>query len=716
MGFYLELMETSNRAYQLGSCIVNPLENKLICNGSEQLLQPKFIELLACLVARYPEPITREELINHVWEGNFYVGEKALTNAIWHLRKAFKELDPEQTYIETLRKTGYRVLLKPEPIDTADKENPIGFSVTGAQIRQLFVALCVISLVVMYWLFSSPAKQTNTSFVLPLNSIESVTASPGREIYPSISNDQHYLVYSWRQLGKQNNLYLRDLHFPEHPAKQLTDSPFTEGRSVFSPDANTLYYYRTASDVCEIVKLSLINATSVVLGQCSNNYAPDLDISSDGKTLAYIADHTSESGDYVTRIKLLDLQAKQTKETVIPCNDDCGTVYESVSFSPDAQRVVVTRNVKNNQKALFLIDVKTGQSQRLTHDFVDIHGVDWHPSKEQLAFSAVEGGKRYGYFYDINNQTLINTQIAGMSSPNYSSDGSVYYHQWDLDKVITRLKIDEQVANSPFSMLSTNFSSLFPEYNQQQNKLLYVSNESGSSQLWIVNPDSSSRKQLTDFAHNTGEIRDPTWSADGRYILFSLYDNGSTRLYFYDFKVEQSQQIKLPFSHAVKPKFSADSQHILVSDGDYLYRYDLTGKSLGKAIEVPAQYGVETQTGDFLFTNSRHAIWIKHHDTGVEEMLVNDIKLARSYAWLLVAKNAYHEGRIYYYKERLGDYRISYYDLASKQHHDLIALPERAYSRSSGLTYIPNERWLVYTAYLSPEIEIKRLPAAYLPK
>ncbi|MEM6508656.1 MAG: translocation protein TolB, partial [Pseudomonadota bacterium] len=90
--------------------------------------------------------------------------------------------------------------------------------------------------------------------------------------------------------------------------------------------------------------------------------------------------------------------------------------------------------------------------------------------------------------------------------------------------------------------------------------------------------------------------------------------------------------------------------------------------------------------------------------------------LARSYAWLLVAKNAYHEGRIYYYKERLGDYRISYYDLASKQHHDLIALPERAYSRSSGLTYIPNERWLVYTAYLSPEIEIKRLPAAYLPK
>ncbi len=59
-------METTNRAYQLGRCVINPLENKLIHDNSEQILQPKFIELLACLVARYPEAITREELINIV--------------------------------------------------------------------------------------------------------------------------------------------------------------------------------------------------------------------------------------------------------------------------------------------------------------------------------------------------------------------------------------------------------------------------------------------------------------------------------------------------------------------------------------------------------------------------------------------------------------------------------------------------------------------------
>lgn len=60
-----------------------------------------------------------------------------------------------------------------------------------------------------------------------------------------------------------------------------------------------------------------------------------------------------------------------------------------------------------------------------------------------------------------------------------------------------------------------------------------------------------------------------------------------------------------------------------------------------------------------------YVIWIKYYDMGVEEMLVNDIKLVCSYVWLLVVKNVYYEGCIYYYKECLGDYCISYYDLVS---------------------------------------------------
>ncbi len=714
-------MEITHRAYQVGKCIIDPLENKMSCNGHETVLQPKFIELLNCLVNRHPDALTREELIEIVWEGNHFVGEKALTNAIWHLRKSFKELDPEQVYIETLRKTGYRLTQDPirlyseEQLQSPvkDKKWPVIFFVG------LLIIISMLSVGLLLWHFSGQHSQQQqySTFVLPINSIESVTASPGREIYPAVSNDLRYLVYSWRQLGKPANLYLRDLQNPEYPVKQLTDTSNAEGRSVFSPDGKTLYYYRYRhDDFCEIVKLSLVNATSVVLTQCSDEFYTDLDISTDGDTLVYIAEKMTATGARISQIKLLDLQSNQLKETVVPCLNSCEVIDETVSFSPDALQVAVTRTVENNQKALFLVDIESGKTQRLTPNYADIRGVDWHPKKNQLVFSAIESGKRYGYFLDIDTGKITNTQIAGMSSPNFSSDGSVYFHQWDLDKVITRLKLDEQVTSSPFSMLSTNFSSKYPAYNAAQRKLVYVSDESGSPQLWIVNSDSSARKQLTNLTHTVGEVLDPSWSENGRYILFSIADKGRSSLFYFDFKSEKTHPISIPFVYERKPRWSIDNQTVLVSDGEHVYRYDLNGQNLGKAVNLPAKYAVEMPAGDIIFSADSGRLWIKHHYTGREELLVDKVRLARYYTWLFVPQSEQRNARIYYFKVHLGDYRISYYDLVTKQHHDFIALPERAYSRSSGMTFIPEQEWLVYTGYLSPEIEIKRLPAKYVPK
>ena len=73
-------------------------------------LQPKFIEVLAFLAQQYPNLVTREQIIEEIWDGNFYVGEKALTNAIWHLRKSLKSFDANIEFIETIRKTGYKLL------------------------------------------------------------------------------------------------------------------------------------------------------------------------------------------------------------------------------------------------------------------------------------------------------------------------------------------------------------------------------------------------------------------------------------------------------------------------------------------------------------------------------------------------------------------------------------------------------------------------------
>ena len=70
---------------------------------------------------------------------------------------------------------------------------------------------------------------------------------------------------------------------------------------------------------------------------------------------------------------------------------------------------------------------------------------------------------------------------------------------------------------------------------------------------------------------------------------------------------------------------------------------------------------------------------------------------------------------MFYFNVNQGDYRLSAYNLQTKQHHDVMRLPERAFSRSSGLTYVPKLDWLIYTSYKSPQIDIKRIKAEYLP-
>ena len=49
-----------------------------------------------------------KKLIDAIWDGNNYVGEKALTNVIWQLRSSFEKLGLCDC-IQTVRKRGYRL-------------------------------------------------------------------------------------------------------------------------------------------------------------------------------------------------------------------------------------------------------------------------------------------------------------------------------------------------------------------------------------------------------------------------------------------------------------------------------------------------------------------------------------------------------------------------------------------------------------------------------
>ncbi|TDF35012.1 hypothetical protein EYS14_21785 [Alteromonadaceae bacterium M269] len=76
------------------------------------------------LMALLDEPgvlVSREKLIDEVWDGNFLVGDKALTQAIWTLRKLF---DQHDDLIETVPKSGYILHLPSSSIEKSESTEP----------------------------------------------------------------------------------------------------------------------------------------------------------------------------------------------------------------------------------------------------------------------------------------------------------------------------------------------------------------------------------------------------------------------------------------------------------------------------------------------------------------------------------------------------------------------------------------------------------------
>lgn len=99
--------------FMLGSCTVSPSANVIQCTIGETTLQPRIMKVLVCLAEHAPETVTRQDLLDYGWPEADYVSDEALTKAISHLRKAFREVGCSDEMIRTVPKTGYRIVLLP---------------------------------------------------------------------------------------------------------------------------------------------------------------------------------------------------------------------------------------------------------------------------------------------------------------------------------------------------------------------------------------------------------------------------------------------------------------------------------------------------------------------------------------------------------------------------------------------------------------------------
>lgn len=88
---------------------VRPQLNRLVRERAEVHLEPRVMDLLVFLAGNAGRVVSKEEIIDAVWEGQF-ITDSALTRAVADLRKGLGDDVRQPRFITTIPKRGYRLV------------------------------------------------------------------------------------------------------------------------------------------------------------------------------------------------------------------------------------------------------------------------------------------------------------------------------------------------------------------------------------------------------------------------------------------------------------------------------------------------------------------------------------------------------------------------------------------------------------------------------
>ena len=153
-------------------------------NGVVLELTPRQSAVLSLLLARPGQVVTRKALIDSVWDGNHFIGDRGLSDIIYQLRKLFSELDPQ--LIKTIPRKGY-VLLGEVAEPRVESPDP----------KRLFVVVSGLAAILaigfsILWFTTTP---TGTAGDLTLGEPSRLFDAPGSHFHGDMSASGKFIAY-----------------------------------------------------------------------------------------------------------------------------------------------------------------------------------------------------------------------------------------------------------------------------------------------------------------------------------------------------------------------------------------------------------------------------------------------------------------------------------------------------------------------------------------
>jgi Tol biopolymer transport system component/DNA-binding winged helix-turn-helix (wHTH) protein len=703
--------------FRLGAFLVQPDRIQLRRDDRVISLEPRLMQVLVYLAGRPGEVVSREQLKTVVWQDTL-TGEDSLNRAISDLRRVFDDDPTIPSYIETIRKVGYRMVApvtllasgeRSESDDAktvipgSDKRPTIFTRIRAFRYSILAMALLIAVVTVVIIINRDP---DNTVFPSPRPPTP-LTSEPGLEVRPALSPDGTRVAFA----KKSRERMTADIYIGQRNAgspQRLTFHPDYENYPTWSPDGSQLAFVRATDESAGIFKVPTIGGEPSCIYR-TDAFPRHLDWSPDGRWIVF---SESPDGDEHFQLFLLDMrhEARATRTLTTPVRGEASDTYPR--FSPAGDRVAFIRTGTSGLSDIYCVNLGDRRLRRLTRGQINIWGLDWNPEGDEVYFSSFAGGPYGLSVVSVGKRTVRRIPVLSewVRYPTLARDANyLAFESRQETQDIMILSLDRVDSSAPDvePLIVSNVLDCEPTWSPDGAEIAFISTRSGHRELWVCDSAGSRLRQLTEMAG--AYIASPVWSSDGRQLAFMVAGD-DIAVYVIDVIGGVARQITPAGHNALPCSWTRDGGRVYYAcdvTGEWqIWKVNPDGGNFGQVTTEGGIAAIESLDGKtlYLVRPDQNGIWSRPLAGGTMECTIPGPQASHFQSWAVTAAG------IFFVRHADSTTMVLLYDSRSDEISEIAEIPSYPTSRFS---IAPDSKSLLFVRSDHLDIDLQLLD--YLP-
>jgi len=657
-------------------------------------------EVLAILLSKPGELVTRDALRERLWPGDTFVDfNHGLNAAVNKLREALSDSADNPRYVETLPRRGYRFIaavtrssdvpatVAPEPIPQAEtpvraaespsfeiptfarvEEGEVRAAVPKSRRRWYLAGAIVVAAFVFFhaavWLFNQVStiagardQSTVGQHIRPLTTVSAETSEP------SFSPDGNYIAFRVEG-GKpqEGGVFLKAVG-----SDQMVQVTKNAGDCcpAWSPDGQTLAFSRFTENEFQIYTVLVspapdgawkVGAEKKLNTSGITPRRGEVAWSADGKTLAFAG------GAGIILLNPADASAHRLTEPP-PLAEDWGP-----SFSPDGKRVLFVRSRDTGfSEEIMTIPVYGGSVARVASEPARILGPpQWSFDGQSVIFASDRNSHPALWRVSLTDEAPIEINDSGWY-PAVSRKGyKLAYQRVTRSLNVWEMNLMEKQKHILIPSTSETDQGPGPQLSPDGAKIAYMSDRSGTMEIWVSDQDGRNPLQLSAI----GSAGTPRWSPDGQSIAFDAHTKNGVYIYTVTLKEGVPKLLVGDTHENICPSWSPDGKWVYFASsrtgGWQVWKVPAEGGAPSQVTTAGGHAPFASADGKFIYyaktAYANPEIWQVPVEGGTEHLLSPLLRPATWASWSVT-----NEGIMFAGPSGIGRPVVSLYDVGKRK-------------------------------------------------